>query len=789
VLAAFVAIFQLAAAPVPAPLQGPGGEPRTYSGVDRQLEIALPRIEAVVRIDGVLDEPVWAEAALLTRFSQYEPNDERPAEDSTQVLVWYSPGAIHFGVRAYESHGGVNATLADRDRIDSDDYVQLFIDTFNDHRQAHLFGVNPRGVQSDGIRSESQEVRSGGLGSASARPAPKDDLTPDFVYDSRGRVTDYGYEVEIRIPFKSITYQSKEPQDWGIHVLRKVQHSGHVNSWTPALRNETSFLAQAGTLAGLTALHRGIVVDLNPSVTGKLNGAPGPVASPEWGYGNVSPDFGASARISFSTNMALAATVNPDFSQVESDIGLITSNQRFAQFVAEKRPFFLDGIEKFETPNTLIYTRKIIDPVAGVKFAGKTKGTNIGFLSSLDSDLGSLNGSKNPIINMLRVRRDIGKQSTLGVVYTDRIDGDDFNRVAALDTRLAFAKQYYVQLQAGGSHSRVAGNTTTAPLLEAILNRAGRRLTMNYKLSAIGTEFFTAAGFVPRTNIVHGNLSTRVLFPGKRGNTIENWSIGLTPQAWWAYDGLGELPVESKLSMNNQFTLKGGWVGSVSVGWETYAFDAARYTTYYKAPAGGGEPEKIVFPDRINDVAGVIVRFSTPEFERVSASIGFNRWQDVGFAEAVPVWLFRGNAELNWRPTDQVRVQALYSSLRLDRRYDGSRLAAQSIPRLKVEYQISRPIFVRFVGQYNSNEQEALRDPTTHAPILVRSSTGVFRPSTRTLSNGFRTDWLFSYQPTPGTVIFAGYGSTMTEPETFRFSNLERQTDGFFVKLSYLFRR
>jgi hypothetical protein len=785
-------MFQLAAAPVPAPIHEPGSEPRTYSGVDRQLEIALPRIEAVVRIDGVLDEPVWGEAALLTRFSQYEPNDERPAEDSTQVLVWYSPGAIHFGVRAYESHGGVNATLADRDRIDSDDYVQLFIDTFNDHRQAHLFGVNPRGVQSDGIRSESQEVRSGGLGSASARPAPKDDLTPDFVYDSRGRVTDYGYELEIRIPFKSITYQSKDPQDWGIHVLRKVQHSGHVNSWTPALRNETSFLAQAGTLRGLTELHRGVVVDLNPSVTGKLNGVPGTVATPGWRYGDATPDFGASARISFSTNLSLAATVNPDFSQVESDIGLITSNQRFAQFVPEKRPFFLDGIEKYETPNTLIYTRKIIDPVAGVKFAGKAMGTNIGFLSSVDTEAGSIArvASDNPIVNMLRLRRDIGRQSTLGVVYTDRIDGNDFNRVAALDTRLAFAKQYYVQLQAGGSHSRVADSTTTAPLVDLILNRAGRRLTFNHKLAVIGTDFFTAAGFVPRTNIVHGNLSTRLLFPGKKGDFVENLSIGLTPQAWWAYNGLGELPVESKLSTNTQFTLRGGWIGSVSVGWETYAFDAARYTDFYMAQPGGGEPVKITFPDRINDVAGVIVRFSTPEFERVSASVGFNRWQDVGFAEAVPVWLFRGNAELNWRPTDQVRVQALYSSLRLDRRYDGSRLAAQSIPRLKVEYQISRPIFVRFVGQYNSNEQASLRDPTTHAPILVRnSSTGRFTPSARILTNGFRTDWLFSYQPTPGTVIFAGYGSTMTEAETFRFNDLARQTDGFFVKLSYLFRR
>jgi hypothetical protein len=158
--------------------------------------------------------------------------DGLPAQDSTEVLIFYTSHAIYFGVRAYEPHGIVNATLADRDRITGDDFVQILLDTFNDRRRALLFAVNPRGVQSDGTFAD-------GSGT---------DLNPDFIFDSKGRVTEYGYELEIRIPFKSLRYQSADVQSWGINVLRRVQHSGQEHTWTPAERSAPSFLAQSGTL-------------------------------------------------------------------------------------------------------------------------------------------------------------------------------------------------------------------------------------------------------------------------------------------------------------------------------------------------------------------------------------------------------------------------------------------------------------------------------------------------------------------------------------------------------------
>src|SRR6185503_5890906 len=169
---------------------------RVYSGFAKQTEIALPRALAstVITVDGNLDEPVWQTAALLTGFSEYQPQDGLPAEDSTDVLVWYSDHAIFFGIRAYEPHGQARANRADRDKIAADDHIQIFLDTFNDRRRALVFMVNPYGSQSDGTRTET------GSGTGS------NDLNEDFQYQSKGRVTSGGYEVEVRIPFKSLRY-------------------------------------------------------------------------------------------------------------------------------------------------------------------------------------------------------------------------------------------------------------------------------------------------------------------------------------------------------------------------------------------------------------------------------------------------------------------------------------------------------------------------------------------------------------------------------------------------------
>src|SRR6478672_11570477 len=240
----------------------------TYVGREGQLQVRVPRFEreaANATIDGILDEGVWSQAALLTGFSQFSPQDGIPAADSTQVLIWYSPTALYVGVRAFEQHGAVHATLADRDKITADDNVQILLGTFHDRRQAYVFAVNPFGVQMDGTIVEAGVATGGWTPTLTGRTAP--DLSQDFVFTSKGRLTEYGYEVEIRVPFKSMKFQSGDEQSWDVNVVRQVQHSGFEDSWAPARRSNASFLGQGGTIDSLSGFERGLVLDLNPVVT------------------------------------------------------------------------------------------------------------------------------------------------------------------------------------------------------------------------------------------------------------------------------------------------------------------------------------------------------------------------------------------------------------------------------------------------------------------------------------------------------------------------------------------
>ena len=767
----------------PAPQEAPGA---AYAGIQDETEVSVPRLEQDAVIDGFLDEPAWLVASVLTGFSQYEPVDQRPATDTTQVLVWYSPTGIYFGIKAFEDAGPVNATLADRDRIDGDDYVQLLLDTFDDQRQAFLFGVNPFGIQQDGNRTEGEQGRA-----SRGVEVSETNLTPDYVFDSRGRLTDYGYEVEIHIPFQSISYQAADVQSWGINVIRKVQHSGYTDTWTSTRRGAASFLAQSGRLVDLRDLNRGMVVDMTPTVTAALDGAPG--ADKAWSYGSDA-ELGGNLRWGVSANLTLDATVNPDFSHVEADVGQVSSNERFALFFPEKRPFFLEGIDRFDTPNRLIYTRRLQNPLTGVKLTGKVAGMNIGLLSGVDGAVPNSAGiDSNPYFNALRLQRDIGGQSTIGMVYTDRIVGNDFNRVAAADARLVFGGLYAVALQGGASFTRSAGATSQAPIWEAVFQRTGRRVVLDYRITGIHPDFETQAGFVNRPGVIHTRTSNNVNFYGGPGAFIERWTPGFSTMGWWRYHGFGdEAPEETKTFLSSTFQLRGGWSMRLSHGWESYAFHPEWYGDYgvVRPTATGADTVSWDAPDRITDVRGWITSVTTPEFSSFSARVAVNLWRDVGFAEARGVWLYRPSATVNWRPTDQFRLNLLYSQLTLDRRSDGSNMSIQKIPRLSLEYQISRFLFVRLVGQYDSLRRDALRAGDTDEPIfLFDPDTGGWTPSRPTEDNQFTGDVLLSYRPTPGTVVFLGYGAALDEPDSFRFRRMERGEDRFFMKLSYLFRR
>ena len=490
----------------------------------------MPRLEATVQVDGVLDESAWSQATRLGGFWQYQPVDGRPAEEETEVLVWYAPDAIYFGILARDRRPAtIRATVADRDNIDNDDHVVIDIDTFHDRRRAFLFGVNPLGAQSDGVRSE-------GAGQVSSLIPGSADLNPDFTWDSKGRITDRGYEVEIRIPFKSLRYPGGQPQSWGFKVTRVVQRTGYTDTWTDVRRANASFLGQEGAIGGLHDLKRGVAVEAQPFVTATADGTRD-AAGGEFVRDDVDPDAGLNLRLGF-TSYALDATLNPDFSQVESDAGQVTVNERFALFFPEKRPFFLEGIELFGSPQTLVYTRRIVNPKAGAKLTGKFGQLGVAHLTAVDeTDAGDA------WFNITRLRRDFGRSSIAGLTLTNRDRGRLYNRVLAGDFRYVWGL-YYTQLQLGASVTRDAAGSRTAPIWQAEYDRTGRSWGFNYLVKGLGRGFDDQAGFVNRlrSDVVNAHAFNRLTIYGARGAALENLTIFFGPDRTWLYRGFGFNP-------------------------------------------------------------------------------------------------------------------------------------------------------------------------------------------------------------------------------------------------------
>jgi hypothetical protein len=759
----------------------------TYSGRGHNVRVELPRIDTTITIDGNLDEGVWRKAARLTDFSQYQPVDGRPADDPTEVLVWYAPDAIYFGIRARELHGNVvRATHANRDNIDSEDQVQVLLDTDNSRQIAFLFGVNPYGVQQDGTRSAQF---AGGAGGASATGGgfqtinPLDgsvDLNPDYFFESKGRLVEGGYEVEVRIPFKSLRYQDARVQSWGIHVLRRVQHSGFQDTWAPAVRANANFLAQSGSLMGLHDLRRGLVLEATPTVTAHAD------RSPSLGDGSYQQkgELGGDARWGIRQNLTLNGTVNPDFSQVEADVGQVLLNERFALFYPEKRPFFLDGLELFDSPNQLIYTRRIVSPTAGVKLTGKIAGLNIASILAGDDDQYSWNGAHAPLFGVSRLRYDFGSNNTLGAVLTTREDGGDHSRVAGADYRFYHSKLYFAQFQAAQSWTDSARNHLSGSLLQADWDRTGRAWGFHYTLRSLDPGFKAAAGFVNRTGLIETRAFNRLSFYGAPGALVQTYGAFFQEDRIWNNAGFGHGLAESTEGVQPSATLRGGWQVGGAITHSYFAFDPALYSGLTVLEPSGAVSDTVAFtvPGPEADQWGTSLRVTTPTFRFFTGTASITRGQIPIFREAVPGRSARIDATLAVRPTTALRSSLQFSRLTIARRADGSRFSSETIPRVKIEYQVSPPIFVRLVAQYSARSRSALRDGNGHE-ILVD---GVLDAGETT--NEFSTDWLFSYRPVPGTLVYLGYGSTLDEPREFRFQNLQRTRDGFFGKISYLFR-
>jgi len=326
----------------------------------------IPRLESAPVIDGQLNDPIWQQAAVFGDFLQIQPGDNIAPSAPTEVLIGYDAKNLYIAFRVKQDRDKVRATVARRDNIFNDDYVGVFLDTFNDKRQAYIFFFNPLGIQGDGVFTESSG----------------EDYSVDLVHESKGVLTEDGFTVEIAIPFKSLRYEAGKDKNWGIHIYRRVKYNNNeLISWMRGDRATSGMLNKAGHLTGLEDISTTRQLEVIPSFTVSQTGRRSRYAfdgNPAGRFVNegVKGEFGMTAKFSLTPTVTLDFAYNPDFAQVEADAPVTTANQRFPIFFAEKRPFFLERIDIFNSPLNVVNTRAIVDPDIAAKITGR-RGTAI----------------------------------------------------------------------------------------------------------------------------------------------------------------------------------------------------------------------------------------------------------------------------------------------------------------------------------------------------------------------------------------------------------------------------
>src|SRR6266567_1064491 len=530
--------------PDPPKING-GGKPTIVLPPEKAQPVKMPRFDKPPAIDGKLDDEVWKQAVVLKDFYQVQPGDNIAPSKPTEVMLGYDSKFFYIAFHCYDEPDKVRATIPKRDNIFNDDYVGILFDTFNDGRKAYEFDFSPLGIQADGIWTDGQG----------------EDFNPDIVMESKGLVTSDGWTVEVAIPFKSLRYVAGKDQLWGAHFWRRIKRfNNELDMWMPLNRDISSWLQQAGQLSGLEGISAERTLELIPSLTlsetgkrkasltqAQLKTMTNPFDPGRFVNEPVKFDPGLTGKYTITPNVTLDFAINPDFAQVESDQLVITANQRFPIFFAEKRPFFLEGIDIFQTQIAAVHTRAIIDPDVAVKVTGRSGRNTYGLLLASDNGPGNFSEDERPTadprfldknaqVGILRLKRDIGKSdSFVGFLGTYSRFVDRYNELGGFDGRFRLDKQTTFSFQALGTHSRRPfffpdeGQTLDRKqngfVYALDYNKDGRHF--GYDLSAVGrTRYYRAdVGFNRRTNTNNINYFVRYNSEPKPKARLISWRV------------------------------------------------------------------------------------------------------------------------------------------------------------------------------------------------------------------------------------------------------------------------
>ncbi len=629
---------------------------------------------AAMQIDGRLDEEAWKNAEVLSGFVQIRPGDNAPPSRETTVLLAWDANALHIGIRAADDPSKVRATVARRDDVLADDYVTLYLDTFDDRRRAYVLTFNPLGIQQDGIYTEGRGI----------------DYSADLVLESKGMLTADGYTIEASLPLASIRHRSGPDRKWGVHVERRIQHLDEDVSWKPRVRGSANLLAQEGAIRSFSGASSRQMLELIPAMT-VAEDSREQIREP-----------GVTMKMALASDFVVDATVNPDFAQIEADQLVSSANQRFPIFFDEKRPFFLEGTDVFQTPLNAVHTRTIVDPDYAAKVSGKRGRTT--FAALLASDDAS--------VGVLRLRRDIGTESYLGAIVTNH----DENRVAGVDGRLTLDANTTVTFQLLGTSSE-GGNGAG---FFAQWRRSGRHLTWTLEGEGRTPHYRAALGFTTQTDTNRWSVNTRYDSEPRPDARLISWSAINTLFGQWDWDGRTKYAyVYPRVELNFRRQTK---------------LSLFYYTDYLRLFEEEFDRPFAGKPERSTVFKGATIALETAPSKRVSLALSVDHaWDtfdyDLTAPQGQPIDPGTGRSlsisgRIELQPLDALRITFDHARNRLVRDDTGRVAFDELLYSTQATYQFTSFIFARARVDYGQH---------TRGQVVV------------------------GWTPSPGTALYAGY--------------------------------
>ena len=523
----------------------PGG--KVVAPPEKLRPIVIPKITTPPVIDGKVDEEIWKQAAVFKDFYQTNPGYNTAPSKPTEAYMMYDEHNLYVAFKCWDEKDKIRATVAKRDDVFGEDNVRMWLDTYDDRRRAYILGFNPLGIQQDGIYTEGQGP----------------DFSVDIVMESKGVIEDWGWSVEVKIPFKSLRYNSGKGKMWGFNVARNINRfNDELDKWLPDDRDVSGLLIKHGKITGLDEIKYERTLEIVPSITVSETGSRkrtilpagfsqfgryDPIFNPiglqdpgRFANGHIKPDLSLNLKYTLSPNITFDAAINPDFAEIEADAPIVSANQRFPIFFQEKRPFFLEGKDIFDSPLSVFYSRKIVSPVIAAKLTGKSGKNTFGLLVASDKDPGNFSEDrrddllacqqarltdppdnkrkctdeefvdKNATFGVLRLKHDFGKENNIGFFGTMRIFPKNRNFVAGIDGKLKINPKTIMQFQILGTHSR---KNFYDPITDSVNYRNGNGIgylwNLDYTTETHGwfaeifgrtSDYRADVGFTRRTN-------------------------------------------------------------------------------------------------------------------------------------------------------------------------------------------------------------------------------------------------------------------------------------------------